>query len=1145
MKNMHTFFKLTIGILFLFLSIFIQDVGAQKIPIAISDFTTDKQGWITHDLSTAQTNGIISASWHWSTTLWDGSRGYLSILPGGNVLRNSWAVSPVIDLANVTDAEFYLTFAHKWGTKDANKLFLFAQLADSIDLNQQVDSAFNAQWGSAVRLNLNQEENAAQLGIPNTNPTYEGYQLHTTSAQNLSMFDGKKIRFGIHFNNIVAYSAANSKNVHIKLVQVAGTTNDIVAPVIDVPKIDSIGNTFARGYVTTDGITKVNWSVKLKGEPAPNLTELIQNTGTTAFQSSGVVQVNAGGREVKFDIKGLTINTEYTLFYGGTDFSNNVSGVKSIDFTTGNDLVAPVIQSIVATELNNTSVIPEVVANETGTLVCRLYSAGWEPNTVAEFIAGTNNVRTTTIKYDTVGIAKKILFEKLVPNTSYIVYATVTDFTGNVSNIFKSAAFTTTADVTAPVITSINVTEIGNHGGKLNLTVSEPAAGYGDVYAYWVATAKGATLTKEDVIARKGALASGVSAKLDSATKVNIIPFDNLEKSTEYTIHAVAQDASLNISDVSTVNITTTSALESSLLFLQDFNLLNRNYHFLDVVIPDGKTGWASAPTSTETGDVGAVTATNRNTTSTEPAQDSWCMIGPIDLTGKVDITAELMFRATYGTYKDHLQMWISKGYKAGDTFTIDNWTKISEDNDSPSNNLTQIINKAVPAGFDTAGVYIGVRYLHTRFNYNVKVHRLKMFGKSIGTAPAPVIDYVEATPTSSTTAQVTFAASDFGRGFYYLVKDNGETPQTPTITQVVGGDGAAVSGYYEYTAGNNSDQKFNITGLEPNTKYHLFAGFRDLIYTNANTVYYDAATTVIQTPALELLSLKDSLVYATNITNIATASTPGKIYWTVKGATDLVPTTSREIISSFSSRGSLNYSSILQEASNWTVSNLKPDSSYVCYAILTDAAAKYASTIQSFPFSTPKLEILTAQYDSAVVSDPVNMTYTIPFKATASSNGKMYVLLTDVNAAQPLLDSVLVGRSGFASGSFTVSTPKDIIMEVANLTEAQSKSFNAWLVLQSGNYVSEMFKLSTSPTSISNLAENSNFELWSSNKNVVLNIKKATNKNIRIMDITGRTLIEKRVNLGQNQIGQFKAGVYLVMVQFDNQTYTKKVIVK
>lgn len=1145
MRNMHTFFKLTIGILFLFLSIFNQDVGAQKIPIYISEFSYDNQGWVTHDLSTSEANGNPTRSWRWSNYVWGGSSGSLNIF-GGGVMKNSWAISPVIDLANVTDSEFYLTYAHIWGTEAANKLFLYVQLADSIDLNQQDDNAFIAQWGTAVKINLNQEVNAAQLGIPHTNPAYDGNKYHTTVAQNLSMFDGKKVRIGVHLYNLVSYSEAQKKNVFIKLVQVAGLTDDKVAPVVDVPKIDSIGNTFARGHVITDGITKVNWGVKLKGQAAPNLTELIQNTGTAAFITSGVVQVNAGGRLVNFDIKNLTTNTEYTLFYGGTDFSNNVSEVKSIDFKTGNDLTAPVIQSITAANLENTSVTPEVVANETGTLLCRLYTAGWEPTTVAEFRAGTNNVRSTTLKYDTVGIAKKLLFEALVPNTSYIIYATVTDFTGNVSEIFKSEVFTTPADVTLPVITSINVTDIGNHGGKLNLTVSEPAAGYGDVYAYWVATAKGVTLSKEDVIARKGALASGISAKLDSATKMNTIQLDNLEKSTDYTIHAVAQDASLNISEVSSVDITTASALENSLLFLQDFNLLNRNYHFLDVVIPAGKTGWASAPNATdETGDIGAVTVKNYNTTSAQPAQDSWCMIGPIDLTGKVDIMAELMFRATYGTYKDHIQLWISKGYKAGDEFTIDNWTKISEDNDSPANNLLQIMNKAVPAGFDTAGVYIGVRYLHTRYNFNVKVHRLKVVGKSIGATPAPVIDYVEAVPASSTTAQVTFAASDFGRGFYYLVKDNGETPQTPTYTQVVGGDGAAVSGYYEYTAGNYSDQKFTITGLEPNTKYHLFTGFRDLIYTKASSVYYDAATTVIQTPALELLSLKDSIVYATNITPIATASTPGRIYWTVKGATDVAPATSRDIISSFSTRGSLNYNSILQEASNWTVSNLKPDSSYVCYAILTDAASKFASTIQSFAFSTPKLEILTAQYDSAIVSDPVNMTYTVPFKATASSNGKLYVLLTDVNAPQPLLDSVLVGKSGFASGSVTVSTPTEIIMELSNLTETQSKSFNAWFVLQSGNYFSEMLKVSTMPTSISNLDENSNFELWSINKNVVLDMKKATDKNVRIMDIAGRILIDQRVNPGLNQINLQHAGIYLVIVQFDNQVITRKVIVK
>jgi hypothetical protein len=302
---------------------------------------------------------------------------------------------------------------------------------------------------------------------------------------------------------------------------------------------------------------------------------------------------------------------------------------------------------------------------------------------------------------------------------------------------------------------------------------------------------------------------------------------------------------------------------------------------------------------------------------------------------------------------------------------------------------------------------------------------------------------------------------------------------------------------------------------------------------------------TVFTTKSLELIALKDSAVFATNVLAMASGSTLGRVYWTVKGATDDAPESLIEIMSSFTRRGSVAYQLADQSFVNWNITNLKPDSSYVCYAILADPTATYASSILSFAIQTPKIEIRTLTFEDPIaVGDPV--TYSIPFNITTSSNGTVYLALTDVTSEQPAVEDLMAGTAGFASASVVIEDINNIVLQLDNMTSDQVAKFYGWAVVASAGFVSEVFMIEKYPTSVQpNPVRESQFHVWSRESSIMIDLKQQSQRAVRIYDLMGRVLSEQMLGEGVHQINSFKPGIYIVVIQQDNNTYSRKVFVK
>jgi hypothetical protein len=1103
---------------------------AQRVPMASFQFSEGEGGWIVKDMSDQTATGFVFRTQNY----WEVPANHWYTGGAKSQIRHSWIISPVIDLTNGADTELLVSGAGLYGTDGANQMELYIQTDASLNLNEADPTAFLTQWGD-IHTDLN---NDAAIGTDFGASAKTA--VGTTNPLNMAMYDGMKVRIGIRFFN-PAISDANTRNLCITAVNVSANNTETDPPVNSVTAIDSVGNTFARGWFTADEICKMYWAIKPQGGTVADLAEIKANLGSDAFVSSGTFDYNIVGGSTPFEMAGLEINTAYTLLYGAEDFLNNASAVASVDFSSDNDLVAPVISSIAVDNITEVSAIAHVMADEAGEIMLRVYESGWEPDTYEQFENGQGSVVNVNAYkvYDFVAAADTLL-EYLEPAMTYIVYGTVTDLTGNISEIFKSDYFSSLADAKAPVITSATIANITNHGGDLTLVCDEPVAGFGDVIAHWVATTQGTVLTSAQVLSRENGLASGTAA-LDSATYDNLIPVDNLEKNTAYTIHCVAVDETENVSAVTAIDMTTTNLLEEVPLYLQEFDVANLNYHFATVTMPEGGIGWESDPAN-------SWVRVNNNVKTRDVFYDTWCVVGPIDLTGVLDIAAEWQGEKTYGSYADKLSLWVTDAYTGDGVIDINNWTQVSQPGDFANAAGIQSVKQPVPAGFDKAGVYFAFRYYHDVWAHSWNINWLKIYGSRVGITPTPVIDWVETSNPGSTSVNMMFTANTYGRAYWYLAEEvGGVAPAAPTMDQVKSGANASAHGYVEYTAGNYIDQNFTLSGLKPNTTYHLYTVFRDLEYTWAADVFYDDWGCVFTTKSLEITSATESLTLATGANLQMTALSEGRLYWTVKEQGLPAPANFDEIYASFDTKGAFNYNFIDESPEIWYTGNkLMPETAYTAYLIMTEGTREHYSAIQSIDFTTPAIQVTQATHDPAVLMAGETDKYSVTFNAQTSSMGWIHLVMTAKGAAEPAIEDILDISAGFGGQKFSLDNPADVVLQIDNLTQDQGENFTAWLVIASGEYISPVYQLdSTTPTAISEKGNASVTRFMTIPNGIKVDFAGKKTSAMTVYNVVGQVVDVVNVNPGMNTVIGLTKGIYILILNEDGKKVSRKVIVQ
>lgn len=297
---------------------------------------------------------------------------------------------------------------------------------------------------------------------------------------------------------------------------------------------------------------------------------------TTTITWGSATQVTA----VKKDGTPLTVNTDYTV--EGTiltikkeylaqqavgtvalsiEFDKGAAATLTITVCDSTDTTAPTFATDYpkADNITATGFDLKIQTNEDGKAYFVVLNAGATApsadqvkagqdssgQAVGDNLKGTVNLTANTEATQAVA--------GLNAETEYDVYVVAED---NVPNLIaapvKVDVKTAAPDTTAPVLSDNSASDITHEGAKLNFTSSEAGT-----YYYLIYAAGNAAPTKEAVKAQGTAVAKCTAAAMAGANTANVT---GLVAQTAYKAYVVVEDAAGNISEVATIDITTTAA---------------------------------------------------------------------------------------------------------------------------------------------------------------------------------------------------------------------------------------------------------------------------------------------------------------------------------------------------------------------------------------------------------------------------------------------------------------------------------------------------------------------------------------------------------------------------------------------------------
>lgn len=176
--------------------------------------------------------------------------------------------------------------------------------------------------------------------------------------------------------------------------------------------------------------------------------------------------------------------------------------------------------------------------------------AGQDASNVPVVLSGNGALSTVTRKTFNLGV--------LAPSTAYKVYFAASDPAGNDTAV-QVLSFSTTADMTAPILSAVGVSSTSSSGATLSITSAETATGY------WVvlpsaAGAPSVTQVKAGQDGSSAAASFAGNAAMVAATAKSFT-VSGLTASTAYKLYFVARDTAGNDTTVQTVSFSTSAAV--------------------------------------------------------------------------------------------------------------------------------------------------------------------------------------------------------------------------------------------------------------------------------------------------------------------------------------------------------------------------------------------------------------------------------------------------------------------------------------------------------------------------------------------------------------------------------------------------------
>ena len=327
---------------------------------------------------------------------------------------------------------------------------------------------------------------------------------------------------------------------------------DTTAPVLSSATGLSTGTTTGSGSVTTDEgngtlyyLASVNTTETSATIKAANLTQAVSSTGM---------------KNVTFT--GLTASTTYYAHYVQVDAAGNTSNVaNSTSFTTSaaGDTTPPTLTSPAGTATGATTATATVSTNESNGTLYYMVSA----NTTET----ATTVKAASSQAVTAAGTQNVSFTGLTASTQYYTHFLHRDAAGNDSTVANGSGFTTSADTTAPTLSSPTGTQTGSTTASGTVVTNEAN---GTLYRY---ASTNATETAATVKAAN--LTQAVTT-----TGSQSVTFTGLTASTTYYAHYVHRDAAGNDSAVvdSASFTTAASATMASQYILSSTNSAYASY---------------------------------------------------------------------------------------------------------------------------------------------------------------------------------------------------------------------------------------------------------------------------------------------------------------------------------------------------------------------------------------------------------------------------------------------------------------------------------------------------------------------------------------------------------------------------------------
>jgi uncharacterized protein (DUF2164 family) len=364
---------------------------------------------------------------------------------------------------------------------------------------------------------------------------------------------------------VIVEDASGNKSAVSTIPFTTEAPPDTTAPVLSQEKATDVTQTKATLNFTSNEAGKYYYLLLLATDTAPDAATI--KAQGTAIAKGSAAAINGANTVTLSDLNDSTAYKAYVIV---VDAAGNKSAVSEIPFTTlvPPDTTAPIVTKQSATGITWEKATLNFTSNEAGTYYYVVYPADASAPDADEIKDEVLSVRAPSIlKGDAMAVAKDTGnalaganvsgASGLSPLTKYVAYLIVEDAAGNKSAV-REIAFTTLAkpDTQAPILSNESATDISETEAKLNFTSSEAGT-----YYYLIFDADMPAPDALKVKAQGTAIAKGTG---DALANANTAALKGLTAGTSYKAYVIVEDASGNMSAVSTISFTTVAKADDN-----------------------------------------------------------------------------------------------------------------------------------------------------------------------------------------------------------------------------------------------------------------------------------------------------------------------------------------------------------------------------------------------------------------------------------------------------------------------------------------------------------------------------------------------------------------------------------------------------